>query len=101
MGSVFGAAAKQELETDKLCDQCKDAWPNKHTQPDKFKREYDRFRDEASGRSGKTRGNGAAKGAARLLALLGLVRKRRGEASKSENPGRGEPVELPALMLRR
>jgi len=101
MGSVFGTAAKQELEKDKLCDQCKDVWPDKDTQSDKFKREYDRFRDEASERSGKTRGNGAAKGAARLLALLGFVRKQRDEASKSESPRRGEPVELPVLMLRR
>jgi hypothetical protein len=103
MGSVFGAHAKQDPEKDELCDQCKDAWPDKKTLSDKFKREYTRFRDEAPERSGKTRGNGAAKEGARLLALLGLVRKRRAEAesAKSESPRRGEPVELPVLMLRR
>ena len=103
MGAVFGAHFKQDSEKDKLCDQCKYAWPDKKTQPDKFKREYGRFRDDVPKRSGKTRGNGAAKGGARLLALLGLVRKRRAEAepAESESPRRGEPVELPALILRR
>jgi hypothetical protein len=54
MGAFFSSPGKAE-EKDKLCEQCKTAWPDKKKEPDKFKREYSRFRDETGERDPKTR----------------------------------------------
>lgn len=66
MGALFSAPSKAE-EKDQLCEQCKTVWPDRTKDPEKFKREYSRFRDEAGERDAKTRRSGASKGAARLL----------------------------------
>jgi hypothetical protein len=93
MGSVFSAKNTKE-ETDLLCKQCKEAWPDKNTDADGFKREYKKFRDETSARDGKKRGNGAYKGTARMLGLLNKVRKK-------DAAGSSDVASMPALFIRR
>lgn len=96
MGALFSASSKAE-EKDQLCEQCKTAWPDLTKEPEKFKREYSRFRDEAGERDAKTRRNGAYKGTARLLGLLEKVRnKDKFKASMST-----DAADTPALFIRR
>ena len=96
MGAFFSSPGKAE-EKDELCEQCKTAWPDKKKEPDKFKREYSRFRDETGERDPKTRRNGASKGAARLLGLLHKVRNK----DKSEGVTPTEASHTPPLFIRR
>lgn len=93
MGSVF-SSKKTEEEKDALCEQWKQAWPDRKTNPEGFKREYKKFRDETSDREGKKRGNGAYKGAARMLELLNKVRKK-------DAGGPSEVAVVPSLFIRR
>ena len=96
MGAFFSSPDKAE-EKGELCEQCKTAWPDKKKEPNKFKREYSRFRDETVERDHKTRGNGASKGAARLLGLLHNVRNK----GKSEAVTPTEASHTPPLFFRR
>lgn len=96
MGALFSGTSKAE-EKDQLCEPCKTAWPDRTKEPEKFKREYSRFRDEAGERNAKTRRNGASKGAARLLGLLQKVR----DKDKFTAVTPADAVDTPALFIRR
>jgi len=89
MGALFSSPGNAE-EKDELCEQCK-------KEPDKFKPEYSRLRDDTGERDSKTRRNGASNGAARLLGFLHNVRNK----DKSEAVTPTEASHTSQLFIRR
>lgn len=68
MGALFSSPVKAE-EKDELCEECK-------KEPDKFKPEYSRLRDDTGECDPKTRRNGASNRAPRVLGFLHKIRNK-------------------------
>lgn len=95
MGALFSALSKAK-EKDQLCEQCKNAWPDRAKHPEAFKRKYSQFRDEKDERDERTRERGEAKGAARLLELLKEIR----DKNKPKAAAPTVVADAPALFIR-